>query len=87
MSGPSQLLDPRWHWLRQALGKLYAEVEPGNTFLALTITEADEGGIVTTYTAMPHLDEVQKRVITDPEAIVQGYDNGTISANFPITER
>lgn len=77
MSG-RRLLDPRWHWLRTAMARLYAELDPDARPLALTVTFTDGTGQVIAYTADGGR-LLSRTAITDPEGAADAVDAATVS--------
>ena len=41
-----RLLDPRWHWLRSAAERIYADLDPGDKVLGVSVMIQAEDGII-----------------------------------------
>ena len=65
MGDPRMLLDPRWHWIRSAAQRLWAELEDDAQLLTLTVTVASPAGELMFYAAEAGSSEVHRRVFTD----------------------
>lgn len=74
-----KLLDPRWHWLMNAAHRLYAELEPGAAPVTLTLGVVADGADVS-YTAVRGSAEIDRRVLTDPAALVEALASGSVDA-------
>lgn len=74
------LLDPRWHWLRQALDRLYRELEPGTRGIALGVTFETSDGEMLNYQIFQGDNEIHRLVLTgDGEAILSAIEHDTTS--------
>jgi len=72
-----QLLDPRWHWLRQALQRLYAELEDDALPSSLTIIAAN-GQDMISYSTGPGIKEIDRRLIANPSALIAAAEATTV---------
>ncbi len=64
----SRLLDPRWHWLRSAVDRIYAELEPDQFPASLTLILASPDGPMA-YSVSLDGQEVGRLLITDQDAV------------------
>jgi hypothetical protein len=78
--GGRQLLDPRWHWMRDALTRLYNELEPDAVPATLTVL-AVNGEEMISYTIAPHDPEIERRVIVNPSALIAAAQVTTVDAS------
>jgi hypothetical protein len=77
----TRLLDPVWHQLRDALDRLYAEIEPGAVAGALTVMVENPDGTTISYAVMlarPQL--VARHIITDVQSLVDALADSAIDA-------
>jgi hypothetical protein len=80
----TRLLDPVWHQLRDALDKLYAEVEPGAYAGAITVMVANLDGMRVAYTIeFTQPETVQRHIVTDERALLAAVDEGIVDASLP----
>ncbi len=75
-----QFLDSRWHWLRQALQKLYNELDDDATPASLTIIAAGDNDMVS-YSMTPGIGDVDKRVIVNQSALIAAAEITTVDAS------
>ena len=79
--GGRQLLDPRWHWMRDALQRLYAELEPGAQVGALNLV-AINGSEMISYALTPAGPEIERSITTDAQAIADAVIAHSIDATI-----
>jgi|HubBroStandDraft_6_1064221.scaffolds.fasta_scaffold4440470_1 hypothetical protein len=77
MAKPS-LLDPMWGWLRTALERLYGELDPEADDVSLTLCARYADGQLVAYVLTPELAEIACHVVTDQQAILQGFNDGAV---------
>jgi hypothetical protein len=78
----TRLLDPVWHQTRDALDKLYAEIEPGAHVGALSVTVENLDGTVVAYTVeFTQPATILRHIITDPQRLIDGVDGSTVDAS------
>ena len=75
--GGRQLLDPRWHWLRSALQRLYAELDDDAVPSCLTIIAAN-GEEMMSYSTAPGINGIDRRLIASPSALMAAAEATTI---------
>jgi len=78
----TRLLDPIWHQTRDALDRLYAEVEPGARVGAVSVTVINADGMAVAYTidfARP--GTILRHIITDPQGLIDALSEGAVDAS------
>jgi len=75
--GGRQLLDPRWHWLQQALQNLYRELDDDAIPASLTIITTN-GEEMMSYSAAPGTKEISRLLIANPSAMMAAAEATTI---------
>ncbi len=77
----TRLLDPVWHQLRDALDKLYAEVEPNSRVGALNVMVENADGTTVSYAV--HIDKphvVLRHIITDEQRFIDVLGEAAVDA-------
>lgn len=77
---PSPLLDPRWHWMRDALTKLYREMDDDAAPAALQIMVVT-GEEMIAYAMTPGDSKIDRRIITNPSALIVAADMTTVDVS------
>ena len=67
-SHAARLLDPAWHGLRDAVDRLYRELEIGSTELGITVTCRSSDGLVVSYTIELDRPAVLHRLVVPDES-------------------
>jgi len=78
----TRLLDPMWHQTRDALDRLYAEIEPDARVGAMSVTVVNADGMAVAYTidfAQP--GTILRHIITDPQGLIDALSEGAVDAS------
>ncbi len=82
--GGRQLLDPRWHWMQNAVRKLYAELEEAAKPAVLSVIAAN-GDELISYSICPgDRDDIDRRIITGISALTEAVEATTVNANVEL---
>ncbi len=77
----TRLLDPVWHQLRDALDRLYAEVEPGAAAGGLNVVVENTDGTTVSYAVQfDRPGVIERYIITDGQRLVDALGEGAIDA-------
>lgn len=87
MSDPRALLDPRWHWLRDAAWRLYRELAAGDELGPFGLTLKSAEGELVNYQIVPGQQEIVRTLITgDPEMLVSAFHENTTDLTPELEE-
>lgn len=76
-----RLIDPAWHWMRDAIDRLHSEFSPGENLRAMTVLVSTNTGETVTYTVAPRTSRVGRRMVTAREALLLAAAKGTVSVS------
>jgi hypothetical protein len=76
--GARALLDPRWHWLKSAFDRLYAEIDDGANPASVSVI-VEDGDELIAYTIARGVPEIDRRVITGIETLTAAAETATIN--------
>jgi hypothetical protein len=76
-----RLIDPAWHWMRDAIDRLHDEFSPGENLRAMTVLVSTDTGETVTYTVAPRTGRVGRRMVTGREALLRAAAKGTVSVS------
>jgi hypothetical protein len=78
----ARLLDPVWHQTRDALNRLYAEVELGAHVGAVSVTVVNTDGMAVAYTVdFAEPGTIMRHIITDPQGLIDALSEGAVDAS------
>jgi hypothetical protein len=76
-----KLLDPTWHKLRDALDKLYAEIETDAMTRGLSVAVSNADGTLVTYIVDLRNGQLRRLLMTDRDAMVAAIKDSTIEVD------
>ncbi len=77
----TRLLDPVWHQMRDALDRLYVEIEPGAIAGALNVMVQNTDGSAVSYAVQfDRPGVIERYIITDDQRFIDALGEGAIDA-------